>query len=130
MRRFKQATAVALSAAMVMISVFTTNVSAGAKTKKAVKSVKVTNVKENKLTLIEKKSFTLKTKVTVTGKASKKITFKTSNKKAATVSSNGVIKAVKAGKAKISVISKFDKKKKAVVNVCLLYTSPSPRDTR
>ena len=34
MRRFKQATAVALSAAMVMTSVFTTNVSAGAKTKK------------------------------------------------------------------------------------------------
>ena len=50
MRRFKQATAVALSAAMVMTSVFTTNVSAGAKTKKAVKSVKVTNVKGNKLT--------------------------------------------------------------------------------
>lgn len=52
MRRFKQATAVALSAAMVMTSVFTTNVSAGAKTKKAVKSVKVTNVKGNKLTLM------------------------------------------------------------------------------
>lgn len=34
MRRFKQATAVALSAAMVMTSVFTTNVSAGAKTKR------------------------------------------------------------------------------------------------
>lgn len=126
MRRFKQATAVALSAAMVMTSVFTTNVSAGAKTKKAVKSVKVTNVKGNKLTLIEKKSFTLKTKVTVTGKASKKITFKTSNKKAATVSSNGVIKAVKAGKAKISVISKFDKKKKAVVNVTVKKATVKP----
>ena len=34
MRRFKQATAVALSVAMVMTSVFTTNVSADAKTKK------------------------------------------------------------------------------------------------
>lgn len=55
-----------------------------------------------------------------------KITFKTSNKKAATVSSNGVIKAVKAGKAKISVISKFDKKKKAVVNVTVKKATVKP----
>ena len=117
MRRFKQATAVALSAAMVMTSVFTTNVSAGAKTKKAVKSVKVTNAKGNKLTLIEKKSFTLKTKVTVTGKASKKITFKTSNKKVATVSSKGKITAKGKGKCNVYAIAANGAKKAIAVTV-------------
>lgn len=117
MRKFKQATAVALSVAMAITTVFTINVSADAKIKKAVKSVKVTNVKGNKLSLTEKKTFTLKIKVAVVGKVDKNVIFRTSNKKVATVSSTGKIKAIKAGKVDISIISKFDKTKKVVVKL-------------
>ena len=46
----------------------------------------------------------------------KKVTFKTSNKKVATVSSKGVVKAKKKGKATITVITK-DGKKKATCKV-------------
>lgn len=88
-----------------------------AKTKKAVKSVSITNVKYGKVVLKKGKTFALKTKVEVTGKASKKVTFASSNKKVATVSSKGKIKAVKNGTAKITVKSTFNKKKKATVKV-------------
>ncbi len=69
--------------------------------------------------LAKGKKATLKTTVTVTpNKASnKKVTYKSSNKKIATVTSKGVITGKKAGTAKITVTSKKNKKKKAVVTV-------------
>lgn len=88
-----------------------------AKTKAAVKSVKITNVSYGKIVLKKGKSFTLKTKVTTTGKASKKVTFASSNKAVATVSAKGKIKAVKKGTAKITVKSASNSKKKATVKV-------------
>lgn len=51
MRKLKKITATVLSFAMILTSVFTTNVNTYAKVKKSVKSVKITNVKGNKLTL-------------------------------------------------------------------------------
>lgn len=112
--RFKRAMALLMTAVMIVGSV---SVTAEAKTKKAVKSVKVSNVEFGTVVLKPKKSFKLKTKVTVTGKASKKVTYSSSKKKVATVSKSGKIKALKKGKTKITVKSKADKKKKAVVTV-------------
>ena len=65
------------------------------------------------------KSVKLKTTVTVTPNKSKNkgVTYKSANKKIATVSSKGVVKGVKAGSTKITVVSKKDKKKKATINV-------------
>lgn len=76
-------------------------------TVKSVKSVdKLTGNKT--ITLAKGKKATLKTTVTVTPNkaANKKVTYKSSNKKVATVTSKGVIKAVKKGTAKITVTSK------------------------
>ncbi|MDE6624807.1 MAG: family 16 glycosylhydrolase, partial [Lachnospiraceae bacterium] len=113
--RFKRAMALLMTAVMIVGSV---SVTAEAKSsKKAVKSVKVSNVEFGTVVLKPKKSFKLKTKVTVTGKASKKVTYSSSKKKVATVSKSGKIKALKKGKTKITVKSKADKKKKAVVTV-------------
>ena len=61
----------------------------------------------------------IKTKVNVkpNKSANKKVIFKSANKKIATVNSKGVIKGIKAGKTKITVISKKNKKKKVVIKV-------------
>lgn len=56
-------------------------------------------------------------KVTPNKKANKKVTYKSANKKIASVSSKGVIKGVKAGKTKITIISKKNKKKKTTMKV-------------
>ncbi len=72
--------------------------------------------------LAKGKKATLKTTVTVTPNtsANKKVTYKSSNRKVATVTSKGVITGKKAGTAKITVISKKNKKKKATVTVKVL----------
>lgn len=92
---------------------------AEAASKVKVKSVKVENVKKKKLTLRKGKTFKLKVKVKVkpNKKKYKKVKYVSSNKKVATVSSKGKIKAKKKGTAKISVISKKNKKKKTVIRV-------------
>lgn len=97
-----------------------------AATKAKVSSVKVTNVKKKKLTLAQGKTFTLKTKVTVKPNKAKykKVTFRTSNKKVVTVSTKGKLKAVKKGKAKITVQSKTNKKKKIIITVTV-STAPN-----
>lgn len=84
-----------------------------------VKSVKVSNVKEGRLTLEKGKSFQLRVKVKVLPNKSryKKVNFVSSKKKVVTVSVKGKIKAKKVGTANLSVISKKDKKKKAVIKV-------------
>lgn len=83
------------------------------KSKVAVKSVKLS---AKKLTLKKGKKKTLKVKFNPSNATNKKVTFKTSNKKVATVSSKGVVKAKKKGKATITVITK-DGKKKATCKV-------------
>lgn len=59
----------------------------------------------SKIRVTLKKGKTYRLKVTVNAGSVDKITFKSSNKKVATVSKNGVIKAKKAGKARITVKS-------------------------
>ena len=72
-------------------------------------------IKLNRKKLTLKKGKTFKLKVTLTPKNSQdKIIYKTSNKKVAKVSKSGKIKAVKKGKANITVISG---KKKIVCKV-------------
>lgn len=100
-----------------------------AKAKKAVKSVTVTNVKKGKLTMTAGKTFKIKVKVKVKGGASKKVTYSTSSKKIATVSSKGVIKAKKAGNAKITVKSKFNKKKKAIIKLTVKKKKSTKKPT-
>lgn len=57
--------------------------------------------------------YTTVTVAKVTGLKSKSVTYKTSNKKIATVTSKGVVKGIKAGKATITVTSKSNSKVKA-----------------
>lgn len=84
---------------------------------KKVDSVTVTNLPAKTLTLKKGKSFTLKTKVVGAKGISQTVTYKTSKKKVATVSSKGVIKAVKNGKATITVTSKANTKKSLKITV-------------
>lgn len=64
----------------------------------------------------------------ITIKTNVKATFKSSNKKIATVSSKGVVKGKKAGKVKITVTSKSNKKQKKTVTITvknqLVITAP------
>jgi len=93
-------------------------------TASAAKKVTVTKVATSspsgKTAYIAKgKKVKLSTVVTVTPnkKANKKVTYKTANKKIATVTSKGVVKGVKPGKTKITVVSKKNKKKKTTIKV-------------
>ncbi|MCH5251889.1 MAG: Ig-like domain-containing protein [Lachnospiraceae bacterium] len=90
--------------------------------KKEVKKVVITKkgkkkALKKKVTLKEGEKLKLAAKVTVTGGASKKVTWKSSKKKVATVSGKGVVKAKKKGKAKITVTSKVNKKKKCTITI-------------
>lgn len=80
--------------------------------KKKVATKKITVDKKN-ITLKKKKSYKIKVKLQPIT-ASDKVTFTSSNKKVATVNAKGVVKAKKAGTAKITVKAG---KKKAVVTV-------------
>ncbi len=63
------------------------------------------------------KSFKLQVKSVTPKKADKSVKYTTSNKKIATVSSKGVVKALKPGKVTITVTSKKNKKVKATCKV-------------
>lgn len=115
MKTWKRVLAVMMAIVMVTSSVSITGEAAS--TKKKVNSVEVTNVAYGTVVLKPNKSFKLKVKVATTGKASKKVTFTSSNKKVAKVAANGKITAVKKGSARITVKSKVNKNKKAVVKV-------------
>ena len=96
-----------------------------------VKNVTVKNVKNKRVTLKVGKSLKLKVvvKVKPNKSANKKVTYKTSNKKVAKVSKAGKIKAVKKGKAVITITSVKDKKKKVKVRVTVTKASknkPAP----
>lgn len=77
-----------------------------------VKSISVTNLPSNTLTLKAGKTFALKTNVAVS-----KLKFATSNSRIATVTSRGTIKAVKSGKANITVTLKTNATVKKVISV-------------
>lgn len=87
--------------------------------KVTVKSVKVKAPYAKKAYVAKGKSIKLSTEVSVkpSKSANKKVTFTSRNKKVATVTSKGVVKAKKAGTAKIVVTSKKNKKKKTTVTV-------------
>ena len=112
------ATATALGLLISPLAVQQSGVSRAA-AKAKVSSVKITNVKNKKLSLVEGKTLTLKTKVKVKPNKAKykKVTYKSSAKKIVSVSKKGKLRALKQGKAKITVTSKTNKKKKIVIAV-------------
>ena len=83
-------------------------------TSKAPTAIKITQGK--KKTMKVGKKLTLKVKLTPS-KAKTKLTWKSSNKKVATVSSKGVVKAKKPGKAKITVTTANNKKATITITV-------------
>lgn len=86
--------------------------------KAAVKKVAITKPDTKTLVMKKGQSFTLKTKVTTSGKkVSKAVSYKSSNEKIVKVTKKGKLKALKNGKATITVTSKADKKKKATIKV-------------
>lgn len=116
MRRAKRVVAMTLTFVMMMglIGILPTDVSAaGGK----VKSVAVKNLDSNTLVLKKGKTFTLKPVVKTSGKVSKTVTYKSSKSKVVTVSSKGKLKAVKNGKATITISSVANKAKKVKVKV-------------
>ncbi len=82
----------------------------------AVKTKKITLTAKKK-TLYTGERYTLGVKKVTPKKASKKVKYKSNKKKVASVSAKGVIKAKKKGTAKITVISKANKKVKAVCKI-------------
>lgn len=68
-------------------------------------------------TLMETQSATLKANVSVKGGADKSVTWSVDKAELATISSSGVLKALKAGVVKVTATSKFDSTKSASVNV-------------
>ena len=77
-----------------------------------VKPISVKSVKLNKksITVKKGKKLTLKATISPSNATNKRVTWKSSNKKIATVSSKGVVKGVKKGKATITVTTKDGKK--------------------
>lgn len=121
MKQLKRGLAFLLVLVMVMGSMGTGVMAAPtAKTgkKAAVKKVAITKPDTKTLVMKKGQSFTLKTKVTTSGKkVSKAVSYKSSNKKIVKVTKKGKLKALKNGKATITVTSKADKKKKATIKV-------------
>ena len=121
MKQLKRGLAFLLVLVMVMGSMGTGVMAAPtAKTgkKAAVKKVAITKPDTKTLVMKKGQSFTLKTKVTTSGKkVSKAVSYKSSNKKIVKVTKKGKLKALKNGKAIITVTSKADKKKKATIKV-------------
>lgn len=92
---------------------------ASAKADKGVTKVKIANVKSGKLTIGKGKKLRLNAKIVLKkgSKASKKLIYQSAKPSIASVSKSGVIKAKKIGKTKITVKSKANPKKKAVITV-------------
>ncbi len=86
---------------------------------KGVTKVKIANVKSGKLTIGKGKKLRLNAKIVLKkgSKASKKLIYQSAKPSIASVSKSGVIKAKKIGKTKITVKSKANPKKKAVITV-------------
>jgi ABC-type sugar transport system, periplasmic component len=80
----------------------------------AVKSIKLNSTS---VTIQVGKTYMLKVTITPANATNKKFTFSSANKNVATVDSKGIIKAIKAGKTVITVISASNKKAVAKCNV-------------
>lgn len=120
MKRFmKKALAGTLSLAMVFGMAAVVSPETASAKKVTVKKVTVSAPSGKTAYVAKGKKVKLSTtvKVTPNKSANKKVTYKSANKKIVTVNSKGYIKGVKAGKTKITVVSKKNKKKKATIKV-------------
>lgn len=119
MRKFmKTAMAGTLSLAMVLgVTGVAAPEASAAKAK--VKKVAVTSPSGKVVYVAKGKKVKLSTtvKVSPNKSANKKVSYKSANRKIATVNSKGIVKGVKPGKTKITVISKKAKNKKASIKV-------------
>lgn len=106
-------------AVMMSYSIVLSGADAEAGSDKGVSKVSITNVQGKKITLGKGKKLKLKAEVVLKkgSKASKKVTYKSSDTSVVKVSKNGVIKAKKLGKAKVTVQSKANAKKKVTITV-------------
>ena len=122
----KRIVAVGVMTGLLLSNLFVIPQKAEAAGKAKVISVTVKNVKKKKLTLKTGKSFTLKVNVKVKPNKAKykKVSYLSSNKRVAKISAKGKVKAVKAGKTKITVRSKTNKKKKVVIQVTVKGNAP------
>ena len=84
-----------------------------------VTSVTITKPTTNIIVLKAKKKYKIKSKVVVRPNktANRAVTYKSSKKKVATISKKGIITVKKKGTTKITVTSKFNKKKKDTITV-------------
>lgn len=113
--------ALGLLALVVVMAVAFTAIPSEAASKKPTKmSLKVTAK-----TIDIKGQATISVKSVKPSKASKAVTFKSSNKKIATVSSKGVVTGKKAGKVKITVTAKTNKKLKKSVTMKVKNLKPT-----
>lgn len=106
-------------AMMMSYSIVLSGADAEAGSNKGVSKVSITNVQGKKITLGKGKKLKLKAEVVLKkgSKASKKVTYKSSDTSVVKVSKSGVIKAKKLGKAKVTVQSKANAKKKVTITV-------------
>lgn len=117
----KKSLAGVLSMAMVVASLAVGSADADAKAKGSVKSVKLTSPEVNGGKLVLKKGQKKQIKYKVTG-GNKSVTVTSSKSNVAKVVKSGkkyFVKAVKKGNAKITIASKANKKKKAVLKVAV-----------
>ena len=117
MRQLKKSMAVVLALSMVL---GTPGIPAGAAQKGAAAKVKSISIqKPDSAILVLKKNakYQLKSKVTARGNISKKVEYRSSNSKVVKVSPEGKLTAKKKGTAKITVVSKANHSKKAVLTV-------------
>ena len=106
-------------AVMMSYSIVLSGADAEAGSDKGVSKVSITNVQGKKITLGKGKKLKLKAEVVLKkgSKASKKVTYKSSDTSVVKVSKSGVMKAKKLGKAKVTVQSKANAKKKVTITV-------------
>ncbi len=119
MKRLSQIICLLLATALVFSPLSSgTEIQAKKKSRVKISSVKFLNTK-GKLRIQKGKTFKLKcnVKVTPNKKKNKKVRFTTSNKNIISVNARGVLNAKKMGTAKITAISKINKKKKAHISV-------------
>ena len=105
-----------VAASLVTAMAVTMCTGASTEAEAAVKTKKITLTAKKK-TLYTGERYTLGVKKVTPKKASKKVKYKSNKKKVASVSAKGVIKAKKKGTAKITVVSKANKKVKAVCKI-------------
>lgn len=127
MKKITKIVALALMVAFAMS--FSVNTTVEAAAKASVTSVSITKpTKSSKYTMYygsEEFTSQLNAKVKVKGKASKEVTYKSSKPKVISVDATGLMTVKSAGTAKITVTSKFNKKKKDTVTITVKQLATS-----